>query len=201
MHSLEWENRFQFTDTGEQPYEIGLLIEVERERESSEGYELRYGPLLQASWGAVQGNLNLLFERRLHADDGHTPTEFGYQWQVRVHSDSALDWGARASGTWGAGTTGRRDRSNRTSSARRCSPSSATTTRTRKWRPACCSAPVGRRPAPRCVCRPWCPSEARRASRIRAHSSGPLTARRRCASRTKPMTPPLRGPAPPTRHR
>ncbi len=28
VHSLEWENRFQFTDTGEQPYEIGLLMEV-----------------------------------------------------------------------------------------------------------------------------------------------------------------------------
>ncbi len=101
VHSLEWENRFQFTDTGEQPYEIGLLIEVERERESSEGYELRYGPLLQANWGAVQGNLNLLFERRLHADEGGTPTEFGYQWQVRVHGDSAVDWGAQGFGHLG----------------------------------------------------------------------------------------------------
>ena len=38
MQSLEWENRFQFTTTGAQPYELGLLLEVQRERESLAGY-------------------------------------------------------------------------------------------------------------------------------------------------------------------
>jgi hypothetical protein len=99
--SLEWENRFQLTETGKHAYEIGLLAEVERERESSDGYELRIGPLLQYRWGALQGNLNLLFERRLRADGPQTPTEFGYQWQLRRHSDARIDWGAQGFGSLG----------------------------------------------------------------------------------------------------
>lgn len=103
--SLEWENRLQFTETGAQPWEIGLLVELERERESADGYELRAGPLLQGHWGALQANLNLLFERRLHADAGQTATEFGYQWQLRWHRDSGFDIGAQ-----GFGALGRWDR-------------------------------------------------------------------------------------------
>ncbi|MBA3599354.1 MAG: hypothetical protein H0W40_18570 [Methylibium sp.] len=104
LDSLEWENRLQFTETGRRPYEIGLLFEVERATRSDDGWELRYGPLLQAHWGALQANLNLLFERRLLANE-QEPTEFGYQWQLRARSDGALDWGAQ-----GFGELGRWDR-------------------------------------------------------------------------------------------
>lgn len=99
--SLEWENRFQLTESGKHPWEIGLLFEVERERESSEGYELRYGPLLQRQWGALRGNLNLLFERRVGADEPQEPTEFGYQWQLRHHAGGRIDWGAQGFGKLG----------------------------------------------------------------------------------------------------
>lgn len=102
--SLEWENRFQFTETGRRPYEIGLLFEVERATRSHEGWELRYGPLLQAHWGALQGNLNLLFERRVGAETQER-TEFGYQWQLRMHGDRSIDWGMQ-----GFGELGRWDR-------------------------------------------------------------------------------------------
>lgn len=104
VDSLEWENRFQLTTTGLRPYEIGLLLEVERAMRSGEGWELRYGPLLQARWGALQGNLNLLFERRLRAQT-QEPTGFGYQWQLRLHGGGAIDWGAQ-----GFGELGRWDR-------------------------------------------------------------------------------------------
>jgi len=104
VDSLEWENRFQFTETASRPYEIGLLFEVQRATRSGEGLELRYGPLLQTQWGRVQGNLNLLFERRLRAET-QRPTEFGYQWQLRVHRASGLDVGAQ-----GFGEVGRWDR-------------------------------------------------------------------------------------------
>ncbi len=103
--SLEWENRFQLTEAGARPYEIGLLFEIEREQERDEGYEIRYGPLLQWQGGALQANLNLLFERRLRADGPQTRTEFGYQWQLRWHGDGAVDWGAQ-----GFGALGRWDR-------------------------------------------------------------------------------------------
>lgn len=104
VDSLEWENRLQLTETGRWPYEIGLLFEVERATHSGEGWELRYGPLLQAHRGALQANLNPLFERRLLADR-QEPTEFGYQWQVRAHCGRALDWGMQ-----GFGELGRWDR-------------------------------------------------------------------------------------------
>jgi hypothetical protein len=101
LHSLEWENRFQFTETGARSYELGFLFEMEREHERDEGYELRYGPLLQQHWGALQANLNLLFERRLRAEGRQTPTEFGYQWQLRWHREAAFDWGAQGFGALG----------------------------------------------------------------------------------------------------
>lgn len=99
--SLEWENRFQFTETGAQPYEIGFLLEVEREQERAEGYEIRYGPLFQFHHGALQANLNLLFERQLRAAGPQTPTEFGYQWQLRWHGDHPLGWGVQGFGGLG----------------------------------------------------------------------------------------------------
>ena len=93
------------------------MLEVQRERESLAGYQFRTGPLLQAHWGAVQANLNLMFERRVRAE-ASSATEFGYQWQLRAHRDAPLGWGVR-----GFGHPGRWDRwapraALRTSSAR-----------------------------------------------------------------------------------
>lgn len=98
---LEWENRFQLTEAGKRPWEIGFLFELEREQERSEGYETRYGPMFQLRSGALQSNLNLLFERQLGADGPQTPTEFGYQWQLRWHGGGVLDWGAQGFGGLG----------------------------------------------------------------------------------------------------
>ena len=57
----EWENKFQFTETGKYPVDIGLLLEIERPKDRSEGYEYRWGPLLQADiTQSLQANLNLL---------------------------------------------------------------------------------------------------------------------------------------------
>jgi hypothetical protein len=103
--SLEWENRFQLLKGEAHPYVIGALLEVEREHDRDDGYELRYGPLLQYAWGPLQANLNLLFERRLRAEGEQTPTEFVYQWQWRWRSGTPLDWGMQ-----GFGALGRWDR-------------------------------------------------------------------------------------------
>ena len=59
--ALEWENKFQLTETGKYPVDVGLLVEVERPRDRSEGYELRFGPLFQKEiTQTVVANLNLL---------------------------------------------------------------------------------------------------------------------------------------------
>jgi len=96
----EIENRFALTEPGRYPVDLGLLIEVERPKDRSEGTELRYGPLLQTQWGALQGNLNLLFERHLRAEEPPV-TQFGYQWQLRWRVDPQLDWGAQGFGETG----------------------------------------------------------------------------------------------------
>ena len=96
----EWENRFQLTETGRHPFEVGVLLEVERPKDRDEGYEFRYGPLLQTEFGSVQANLNLLFERHVRAADP-SATEFGYQWQLRWNVHPQADWGLQGFGDVG----------------------------------------------------------------------------------------------------
>lgn len=96
----EVEQRFALTEPGRFPVDLGFLLEVERPRDRAEGWELRYGPLLQAQWGDLQGNLNLLFERHLRAESG-PGADFGYQWQLRRRADPILDWGAQGIGELG----------------------------------------------------------------------------------------------------
>ena len=96
----EIEQRFALTEPGRHAVDVGMLLEVEKPRDRAEGWELRYGPLLQTEWGQLQGNLNLLFERHLHAADPPR-AEFGYQWQLRWRDDPAFDWGAQGVGELG----------------------------------------------------------------------------------------------------
>src|SRR3954468_12614688 len=57
----EWENKFQLTETGKYPVDVGFLIEIERPRDRSEGYEYKWGPLLQTDiTSKVQANLNVM---------------------------------------------------------------------------------------------------------------------------------------------
>lgn len=96
----EVEQRFALTEPGRYPVDFGLLLEIEKPKNRDEGWELRYGPLLQTEWGRLQGNLNLLFERHLHAAEPPR-AELGYQWQLRWRSDPMLDWGAQGVGELG----------------------------------------------------------------------------------------------------
>ena len=97
----EWENKFQLTETGRYPVDVGVLLEIERPKDRSEGYELRWGPLLQAEIGTqVQANLNLLLERQLRSAAGGS-TELGYQWQLKYRWRPALEWGAQGFGNLG----------------------------------------------------------------------------------------------------
>ena len=97
----EWENHFQFTETGRYPVDVGLLLEIERPPERSEGYEYRWGPLLQADLGTLwQANLNLLIEKRIRASEP-SKAELGYQWQLKYRWRSALEFGAQGLGDVG----------------------------------------------------------------------------------------------------
>ena len=96
----EWENRFQLLETGRYPVDLGFLVEIERPKDRAEGYELTYGPLLQAEWGAVQGNLNVLWQRHVRASEMFND-ELLYQWQLKYRATEVLEWGAQGFGALG----------------------------------------------------------------------------------------------------
>lgn len=97
----EWENRFQLTETGRGPVDVGLLLEIERPKDRSEGYEVRWGPLLQSDLTPeLQANLNLLLEKHLRSAEGGK-AELGYQWQLKYRWQPALEFGVQGYGDVG----------------------------------------------------------------------------------------------------
>lgn len=95
----ELENKFQLTETGRFPVDVGVLLEIERPSARAEGYELVYGPLLQSEWGQIQGNLNLLIKQ--HFDNSvKLNTELIYQVQLKYRASLQFEWGAQAFGSF-----------------------------------------------------------------------------------------------------
>jgi len=97
----EWENKFQLTETGKYPVDIGLLLEVERPQLRSEGYEYRWGPLFQADiTPSVQANLNLLFTKHIRTTNPGNAV-LGYQWQLKYRWRAELEYGLQGFGDVG----------------------------------------------------------------------------------------------------
>lgn len=98
--SLEWENKFQITETGKYPFEVGFLAEIEIPRERSEGYDFRWGPLFQTEAADLQINANLIFTTNF---GGREParTVMGYQLQLKGEGDASLHLGFQAFGEMG----------------------------------------------------------------------------------------------------
>jgi hypothetical protein len=97
----EWENRVQLTPTGRYAADLGFVLEVERPQDRREGYELRWGPLLQADLAPqLQANLNLLVEQHVDAAVATQPS-LGYQWQLKYRWKPALEYGLQGFGDFG----------------------------------------------------------------------------------------------------
>ena len=103
LNALEWENKFQFTETGKYPVDVGLITELEVPSDSSEPYEIKIGPLLQTEFDKLQLNGNLVFERKFGGDAVAAPrtTELGYQWQVKYRWQEAFEFGLQGFGEMG----------------------------------------------------------------------------------------------------
>jgi hypothetical protein len=100
----EWENKFQLTETGRWPVDVGLIIELERPKNRAEGYEVRWGPLFQAEiTDKVQANLNVLIEKHYRAEEGG-PAELGYQWQLKYRMRPEFEYGLQGFGEVGPWT-------------------------------------------------------------------------------------------------
>lgn len=98
--AVELENRFQLTETGKFPFDLGLLFEIEWPRDRAEGWEFAWGPLLQAEAGRMQYNANLLWKRRIRGEEP-AATELGYRLQAKYRWREALEFGAQAFGDFG----------------------------------------------------------------------------------------------------
>lgn len=97
----EWENKFQLTETGKYPVDLGFLFEIERPKDRSEGYEYRWGPLLQADiTSSLQANLNLLIEKRIRSRET-SRAELGYQWQLKYRWKPSFEYGLQGFGDVG----------------------------------------------------------------------------------------------------
>ena len=97
----EWENKFQLTETGKYPVDVGFLIEIERPRDRSEGYEYKWGPLFQADIGSnVQANFNVLVEKHIRTS-APSRAELGYQWQVKYRWRPEFEFGLQGYGDVG----------------------------------------------------------------------------------------------------
>ena len=100
----EWENKFQLTETGQYPVDIGLITELEAPLSDNAPWEIKIGPLLQTEFGKLQLNGNLLFERAFgRADESGVPfsTNIGYQWQVKYRWQPVLEFGVQGLGEMG----------------------------------------------------------------------------------------------------
>lgn len=100
----EWENKFQLTETGEYPLDVGLITEIEAPLSANAPWEINAGPLLQMESGKVQLNGNLLFQRAFGKPDEHGvpyTTNLGYQWQAKYRSQQTLEFGLQGIGGMG----------------------------------------------------------------------------------------------------
>jgi hypothetical protein len=98
--AVEWENKFQLTETGRYPVDLGVILEIERPQNRAEGWEVKWGPLLQTEYDKFQLNANLLFQRNYRADFANS-TEFGYQWQMKYRWKQEFEFGLQVFGDMG----------------------------------------------------------------------------------------------------
>jgi hypothetical protein len=100
LDAFEWENKFQLTEPGEHPIDVGVLLEIERPRNHAEGWEMKWGPLFQVDIGKVQLNANTLIQRNYRAD-GPAESDFMYQWQAKYRWTRAFEFGVQGFGETG----------------------------------------------------------------------------------------------------
>jgi hypothetical protein len=95
----EWENKFQLTETGKYPVDLGLVVEIEAPLNKNEAYEFKLAPLMQTEFGKVQLNGNLVLERTFGPGD-HI-TAMGYQWQTKYRWKPNFEFGLQGFGEMG----------------------------------------------------------------------------------------------------
>lgn len=103
LDAFEWENTLQIGEPGQWPVDVGMVFNVEKPYAASssslktEGWSIRFGPLLQKDIGKVQVNFNLLIARFLQGSEFPT-TRLSYQSQIKYRYSQPLEVGIQAFG-------------------------------------------------------------------------------------------------------
>ncbi|MEQ1589894.1 MAG: hypothetical protein ABL902_06025 [Gallionella sp.] len=98
---LEWENKFQLTETGEYPVDIGAITELEAPLSSNTPWEVKVGGLLQTEIGKMQLNGNLIFKREFALAGSSFNTLMLYQLQAKYRLQPAFEFGVQSFGDMG----------------------------------------------------------------------------------------------------
>ena len=103
LNIFEFENKFQLTETGKYPVEVGLITEFEFPlNKRDEPNEFKFGPLFQTEFGKLQLNGNLLFETKFGGDEEKpNETVFQYQWQAKYRWHKEFEFGLQGFGEMG----------------------------------------------------------------------------------------------------
>jgi hypothetical protein len=94
---LTWQNDFMLTQ-GEYPVDVGVHTELINN--TSGGFSVEAGPMLQTNIGKTQFNVNLFLDRDYRIDRA-APTQMVYQWQIRQHWKPLLNYGVVGFGELG----------------------------------------------------------------------------------------------------
>lgn len=76
-----WQNDFMLTQ-GQYDVDVALHTKIERPRDSSEGYGVEFGPVMQTEIGRTQFNFNVFFQRDYRSEESN-PLQLTYQWQIK----------------------------------------------------------------------------------------------------------------------
>lgn len=102
LNIVEWENKFQLTETGKYPVDVGLITEFEYPLNlHGEPSEFKIGPLFQTQFDKLQLNGNLLLESKFGGSNAATTTVFQYQWQAKYRWKQQLEFGLQGFGEMG----------------------------------------------------------------------------------------------------
>ena len=98
---LEWENKFQLTETGEYSVDVGAITELEAPLNSNTPWEAKVGGLLQTEFGKLQLNGNLIFKREFALAGSSFDTQLLYQLQAKYRLQPTFEFGVQSLGDMG----------------------------------------------------------------------------------------------------
>jgi len=101
VQQAEWENKFQLTEAGEYPVDVGALVEIEAPLSGSQPWGIKLGGLFQTEFSKLQLNGNLLLKRKFGISGRTFNTTLLYQLQAKYRLQPTFEFGVQGFGNMG----------------------------------------------------------------------------------------------------